>query len=253
MSVNPSVSLGGHVVEVGPGAGGKHQIFAAAPAVGSAGGALAGSPCSYTLRIKPDHPNVHLKTKAHWIIGWVPPPAKGVRYRSFHAARVWHLNGITRYWGFVKFDGEKHHGWIDGIHLESHKEKSTEKPGSYEAYRLKVRKLIKRAWRYLGENHKKPVNAMFVTSAEVMKLYHNPIENEENLADTVHRAKNAKGFLVAVRYASDTWLLVHRGGGHEWNFLKASYKDVDFNPGAHERDRHETQMLTMKSIPPAWA
>jgi hypothetical protein len=253
MAVNPNVSIGGHTVEVGPGAGGKHQVFAAAPAVSGSGGAPAGSTCSYTLRINPYHPNVHLKTRAHWIIGWVPPPSKGNKYRNFYASRVWVSKGVTRYWGFVKFDGKKHHGWIDGLHFESHKERSKQKAGSYDAYRRVVRKMMKRAWRYLGKKHSNPVNALLVTGAPEIKLYHNPIENQENLAETVKRAKHAKGFSFSIRYASDTWMLVHHGDGHTWHFLKASYKDVNFNPGAHERDRKETQMLTQKTIPPAWA
>jgi hypothetical protein len=253
MENNPKVFVGGHALEMEPSAGGKRQVMAYTASAQSRGGTPAGTPCHYSLKIKPDHPNVHLKTKAHWIIGWVPPPEKHGKKRTFYAARRWVNNGFVRYWGFVTFDGQRHYGWLDHLHLENHKGKGSQKPGSYDDYRNGVISLMKRAWRYRSkEHHKIPVNALIRSTALEVKLYKNRKASEANLAATVKKKHGAHGFNFAIRYATKTWILVKYGSGHEWYFLKASYKHVELNPKRPERDK-ETQTMTPKIIPPAWA
>ena len=252
MADHPHVSIGGHDVEVAPPAGGgKAPLMARAASVGAGGPRVEGAPYHYALKIDPHHPNVHLKTKAHWIIGWVPPPAKKGHKRTFIASRRWVQHGFARYWGYVEFDGRKHHGWIDGVHVEAHRTKTKKKTGSYEAYRHMVHGMMKRAWRYRSHaHHKIPVRAMLRSTDTELHLYHNPKISAENLAETMVRPKHANGFVFTVRYASASWMLVHHGKGHTWHFVHASYKDLEINHGLHERDK-ETQ--TMKFLPAAWA
>lgn len=254
MESNPKVFVGGHALEMAPGAGGKRQVMARAASVGSRGGTPVGTECNYSLKIKPDHPNVHLKTKAHWIIGWVPPPEKGGKRRSFYASRRWVNNGFVRYWGFVTFDGRRHYGWIDHMHVGTRKGKGSKRPGSYDDYRNGVIKLMQRAWRYRSpEHHKIPVNALIRSDASEVTLYKNRKASKENFAATVKKKKKgARGFKFAIRYASKSWILVKYGSGHEWYFLQASYKNIELNPTLPERNK-ETQTMTPKIIPPAWA
>jgi hypothetical protein len=252
MATNPKVFVGAHALEIAPSASGGSDLKAHAASVESIGGAAAGTACNFTLKINPHHPNVHLKTKAHWILGWVPPPEKKGHKRTFFVGRQWQNNGFWRYWGFVTFGGRKHYGWVDHVHFEKRRGKSTKKPGSYDAFRGSVHNLMKRAWRYRGEFHKVPVLAEFPTAGAEVNLYNNRDAGEAP-AVVVKRPKDHP-FRFAVRWAGKGWILVAHGGGHGWYFIQASYKTIKLNPTKklHKRDK-QTQTMTPNMIPPSWA
>jgi hypothetical protein len=116
--------------------------------------------CAKVLEIT--SPNAHLKTRAHWVLGWIPPlepkPHSNPKLdgefkgRLFYAYRVWKDNG-TRYWGYVEFDGKKCFGWIDPQNYKVTSKKLQKKSAEavqkmYSAYRSQTLKRMKKAWRY---------------------------------------------------------------------------------------------------------
>jgi len=231
--------------------------MARAASTGMRGGPPVGSPCRVALKLKDDHPNIHLKTKAHWILGWVPPPSRRGQKRVFQAAYRWDHRGFVRYWGFVTFHGKRHYGWVDALHFTRERKKRTQKPGPYERYRAQVHDLMRTAWRYRkrtqrDESNKIPVRMLFKTRDDEVTLYKNRDDTRaENIAITLKRPKKADGISVFVRWASRGWILVKApGDGHEWYFLKGSHRDLELDAPRDELGPRRTQKLRP---PPAWA
>ncbi len=256
MPRKPDVFVGGTEIEA-PSSPGRGPVTARAAAVGMRGGPPVGSPCRVQLKLKDDHPNIHLKTKAHWILGWVPPPAKKGQRRVFQAAYRWSHNGFIRYWGFVTFHGKRHYGWIDGLHFTTVRNERTQKPKPYGDYRAQVHDLMRAAWRYRkrtrkDDSNKIPVRMFYETRADEITLYKNRDDTRaENVAMTLTRKKKAAGIQVFVRWASKGWVLIKApGDGHEWYFMKASYKDLVLRAPTDDLGKRVTQRLRP---PPAWA
>ena len=196
MAKESKVSVSGRRVGYDAGVGDKYPMMVYRPDTSGAGGAPIGTPVHYSMRIKEDHGNAHLKTKAHWIIGTVPPPKEGKK-RTFVAGRKWIHNGFVRYWGFVKWAGKRHYGWIDGLHLEKKKHKTALKVGSYDAYRKKVKRMMTRAWRYRKQyegdpRNAYPVAALLKTDRDELLLYSNPVESSDYVVDRVPHPKDGK-------------------------------------------------------------
>lgn len=258
MAKESKVSVSGRRVGYDAGVGDKYPMMVYRPDTSGAGGAPIGTPVHYSMRIKEDHGNAHLKTKAHWIIGTVPPPKEGKK-RTFVAGRKWIHNGFVRYWGFVKWAGKRHYGWIDGLHLEKKKHKTALKVGSYDAYRKKVKRMMTRAWRYRKQyegdpRNAYPVAALLKTDRDELLLYSNPVESSDYVVDRVPHPKDGKkrrgGFQISVRYANKKWILAHRGSGHTWYFIRASYEDLDIN---HRNDKDALRTQELHGVPPSWA
>src|SRR5262249_6037581 len=139
-----------------------------------------------------------------------------------------------------------------------------------------IHELMKRAWRYrtpkalklkakevkelkakekkLNRINQRAVLAAIPFAATEVNLYKNRKETAENLAVSIpwNPKKHPDGLHFSVRYATSSWILVKYGGGHEWYFLKASYKHIKLNPDRPWRKK-VTQTLTPSIISPAWA
>ncbi len=111
--------------------------------------------CSKILRIT--SPNAHLKTRAHWILGWIPPrePAADHRFvgRNFIALRQWTTpTGFVRYWGYVVFDKRKNWGWVDQgnykVLRSGPRHGAGQVSADYARYTERTLDLMQVAWRY---------------------------------------------------------------------------------------------------------
>lgn len=210
-----------------PGAGGRRP------------GADIVEPCNVILKVIA--PNAHLKTKTHWVLGWVPPDGEGPRY--FYAGWRWERHskkgsgGFVRYWGYAEFDGRKNYGWIDQgtYEVTSRKWTRSRKPKPYDVYRAQVDRMMKAAWRYRNKEHqinKRPVRALLPSppGEKELPVYRNPWEGgtaPRTPDPGIRRSNEAGGFILAVRWAMDGWILVKAGGKNEdWVFIKGSYRDL---------------------------
>ena len=200
--------------------------------------------CNVILKVTGQ--NTHLKTKTHWVLGWVPPEEDGGQ-RTFYAGRKWTFSKggdpFVRYWGYAEIDGRKCYGWIDeGTYrvVRGKKASASKKPKSYDAYKRRVNRMMKAAWRYRNTTklakelqvNKRPVRAR-LPSPETQKelpVYRNPWEDgtaPKTPDAKLRRSKKAGGFVFSVRWAKDDWILINAGTGNEgWVFIKAAYKDI---------------------------
>ena len=242
MDNHPNVFFGAHAVEIAPPTGGKSHIMAHAASVGASGGSSGGMPCIYTLKVKRDHANAHLKTKAHWVLGCVPKPAAHEPEQTFYVGRKWAVNGFDRYWGFVIFSGKRHYGWIDGTNVHGKKGKSVRRLSTYAAYVSSVRSVMRHAWRYHGKYHKVPVLATFESDAKTITLYQNRDASE---ASDVTVKPSSKGkYRFFVRWASNGWILVGHDG---WYFVKGSYKNLKFT-GIKATEGRTMESMSLSAI-----
>ena len=226
-------------------------------------------PCNMKLVI--NHPDAHLKTFARWVLGWVPPKTPGATGgRTFFASRIQEEKRkskkkpgqfvtIRRYWGYVTYDGERRYGWIEqtNVRRTSQKWKKSQKPKPYASYARDVRRTMKVAWRYRVKKESwqgketaadkaqsaydrghavnaRPVRALLKAppSQLTLPIFRNPWHGTTPaIPDPPVERNHPEGFVIAVRWAMNGWILAHTGAQNDdWAFVKGDPDDLVINP-----------------------